>query len=175
MSAGGLEARRPAEVPLVAGCVLAARAWTVDRQTGYLRSPVQATVWPPDRPLAARCVLPSRLPRWLRRHHHHLPDMDCRCGVWGLADPKLLARRAPYGPRMVHGVVALWRRVVVGTEGWRGEYARPLALSASPVFVPFWPSAPNALKPRDVEEVAAAYGVPTFEDWPELSDPTGLL
>jgi hypothetical protein len=77
----------------------------------------------------ARCV-----PFGESRNHGSLPDPGCTCGFYALKD------KAPYlwgGDHMLPGhspllEVELWGRVLVGTNGYRGEHQRVLSATLSP-------------------------------------------
>lgn len=107
--------------------------------------------------------------------HGPTPSMACVCGFWAFADPHdlpdstraggVLTSLSPFAPpstdsarTAVVGVVEIWGRVVVGTKGWRGEYARPDAIVQREKRV------------RRIEaEVADLYGIPLLSGWPDLS------
>jgi hypothetical protein len=83
---------------------------------------------------------------------------ECACGFWALADPADARTAASNAALQVNvfGVVELWGRVAQGTKGWRGQYARPVALVDPD---------PTAL----VRRVAEIYDIPVLSDWPELT------
>lgn len=60
---------------------------------------------------------------------HDAPDQHCQCGLYVLASLKELDSHVQMGKRVVVGAVMGWGRVVQhGTEGWRAQYAKILAL-----------------------------------------------
>lgn len=117
------------------------RVWRVGMREDrvVLLSLFAGTVWEPGVPLSAECTQGHR-PRWrpwrIEPNDHGAPDLDCRCGIYGvssvaaarayLESPALLCR-----DERVIGRVALWGSVVEGQRGWRGEAAYPIEL-----FVP---------------------------------------
>lgn len=127
------------------------RVWRVSMREGrvVLMSLFAGTVWEPGVPLAATCTRGHR-PRWrpwrIEPNDHGPPDLDCRCGIYGvssvaaarayLESPALLCR-----DERVIGRVALWGSVVEGQRGWRGELAYPIELfvpAAAVVQSDFW-------------------------------------
>lgn len=76
------------------------------------------------------------------------PATTCDCGYYGLHDlPRIRDRMVGFsweigvessGARhgLVFGVAQAHGRVLIGTQGWRGEYARPLALLWGPEAEP---------------------------------------
>ncbi len=67
----------------------------------------------------------------------------------------------PFEGWKVGGVTKLWGRIVVGTKGWRGEWARPAALVL--------PKRRRSI-PRDlVQAVAHRYGILMLDEWPALT------
>jgi len=136
---------------LVIGPLQAYRSWRVEWQgtLPVLGSLFRSTVWPPTGPLRATCEKrPGSLVEWFRRRFrrpiesHSVPDWNCECGVYGLADLKhdesleispQFYQRGPLD-RVVRvvGVAQLWGRVVQHEHGYRAEYARPLTLLAVP-------------------------------------------
>lgn len=66
---------------------------------------------------------------------HPVPHESCTCGFWAMHQRESLGMYthtlAPfdnYGLSFVTGEVEGWGRVVVGTKGWRSQYARPTCL-----------------------------------------------
>jgi hypothetical protein len=98
---------------------------------------------------------------WRRRHPSGLPGQGCACGFYALhrlpsvndtagalwdMDPG-----ATSGSKgVVFGVVAAWGHVLIGTEGWRAQFASPLAL-----FVP-----EGSIMAGRADLLAMNYGVP---------------
>lgn len=64
---------------------------------------------------------------------HETPLMSCVCGYWSYKDPEDLFKHVRQNlthPTVIHfgGRINLWGRVVVGTIGYRSEYAYPETL-----------------------------------------------
>lgn len=91
----------------------------------------------------ARCLFRRRLMRWetsTQTHPSGPPVAACDCGYYGLYDlPRIRDRMVGFsweigvessGARhgLVFGVAQAHGRVVIGTQGWRAEYARPLVV-----------------------------------------------
>lgn len=150
------------------------RAWLPVSLEGdaRLRSVFRPVVWPAEEPLRAECR------RWglllAGTCAGGEADDGCECGIYGLdvspeASPSrgaaIESLRAGVMPGVgveawdppatwVLGVVAGWGRVVVGSRGWRAEYATPVAL--------FRPRAGAPGQGDAVGRLAAAYGVPVL-------------
>lgn len=67
---------------------------------------------------------------------HLAPQMNCQCGFWGVIDlPTLwqtlgwangdIVRASLETRTLAIGRVSLWGRVIVGTHGWRAQFAYP--------------------------------------------------
>ncbi len=105
--------------PLVAGPVVAWRAWALSGHEEMLRlRPVgrYARPWPLRRPVEAGCG------HW---RFHRAPSIGCTCGVHATREPELLRRAR--GPVVV-GTVALWGTIVEHALGYRATYGYPLRL-----------------------------------------------
>jgi hypothetical protein len=127
-----------AAVPDYAEPVEAWRVWRVGNGSGavVLRSLFADVTWEPCVPLVARCAAGRRslLRPWrVTRNDHAPPELDCSCGIYGVAtadaarrylDP---TRFLSFGDRVI-GRVALWGDVVEGEFGWRASQAYPLEL-----------------------------------------------
>lgn len=114
------------------------RVWRVSLRQGrvVLQSLYAGVVWEPAVPLVASCTggHRSRWTPWRKRPNDHpAPELDCRCGIYGvqsaaaarsyLETPPLLCR-----DDRVIGRVALWGDVVEGPSGWRASHAYPIEL-----------------------------------------------
>jgi len=139
------------EVPDIVGHVEGWRAWNVDREppafgtTPKLYSATYGYYWTPRVRARAECN---------RGGDDHVPGEQCSCGFYAAKTLPHL-RSMGYssyheeGPQVtIVGQLAMWGKVIEGTQGWRSEYAYPVKL-----FVPFeaW---------RLAKPVAKAYGVP---------------
>jgi hypothetical protein len=56
----------------------------------------------------------------------HKEFTRCQCGLYGFTDINELARLIDR-PAVI-GLVAGWGRVIIGTKGWRAQYAKPIAI-----------------------------------------------
>lgn len=117
------------------------RVWRVGMRDGrvVLKSVFSGSVWEPAVPLTAVCTKRHR-PRWrpwrLEPSDHSAPDLDCRCGIYGVQSAAAARSYLESQPLLgreerVIGRVALWGTVVEGQLGWRASHAYPIEL-----FVP---------------------------------------
>jgi hypothetical protein len=137
--------------------VLAARLWVLREDDLTLRSLVKPVIWPPDSPLHAQCKAPDEL----RTDDHPAPGEACFCGVWALRSPhglELVDWPALEKGWRVGGITKLWGRVVVGTKGWRAEWARPAALVV--------PGRRRSIPVDLARSVASRYGIHVLDRWP---------
>src|SRR5438045_1621131 len=93
------------------------------------------------------------------------PALDCSCGAHAyheleamILQVQRLGHFRPLGDRriLVGGAVLSWGRLVIHPEGFRAQYARPLALCLVD------PAAPVSAV-EQVDQVAAAYAVPAVD------------
>lgn len=125
------------------------RAWIV--RLRELRTPILYSVtrrewvaWPADRWTVAECA-----------KDHDPPGEKCSCGIYAARDRDQLDGLGYADGAILHviGEVGLAGRVVVGTQGWRAEKARPRRL----------------LVPHDhwqlVELFERAYSIPVELGW----------
>ena len=126
------------------------REWAVQLdpdERPSLRSLFHPTSWPWDRVLGAVCLRPLI---WHGRGdlaHHGVPDPACECGIYAFRSPEFETLRGAKG-RKIRGVVRGWGRYVLGSSGWRCEFAALAGLEADPEA----PDVSDALAER--------YGVP---------------
>jgi hypothetical protein len=110
------------------------REWAVERDGDgepSLRSLFHPTGWAPDRPLGAVCLRPLI---WHGRSdlaHRGVPDPACECGIYAFRTPVFDTLRGAKGPK-ARGVVRGWGRYVLGTTGWRSEFAAIAAIQSDP-------------------------------------------
>jgi hypothetical protein len=158
------DAVAPLPVPDAVAPAIGYRLWEVRGEA--LRSLwFPAIPWEPNRVVRARCLqtqgeLASRL-AGRDLPFHAAPDPRCGCGVWAASSPDQLPA-AWSGTReiVVCGVVAVWGRVVVAERGWRGQFARPVALGyEAPGGLARWRS-PTPTGAFVISGVARRYGVP---------------
>jgi hypothetical protein len=139
---------------------------------GWLFSP-----WRESRPWArtrnrATCLASRRLFGWSEASSHPrgAPDEGCQCGFYGLHEYPF----RHHGPvrfvweldtdfsgsgGLVLGVAEASGRVLLGTNGWRAEFAAPQALYVSP----------SAFPSPDVEAVRYRYDMPVYRNFEAMS------
>jgi hypothetical protein len=143
------------EAPLVAGPVIAWRAWALSGHDELLRlRPVGRFVrpWPPGRAVEAGCG------HW---RFHRAPSLGCTCGVHATRDPELLRRAR--GPAVV-GTVALWGTIVEHALGYRARSAYPLQLCLV-CSICFWQLGPGrARAPVVVASLGRRQSMPLCDD-----------
>jgi hypothetical protein len=110
------------------------REWSIGPEPNgrppRLRSLFHPTTWPHDRPFSAVCLRPATWPdRSARPIHDGVPDESCQCGIYAFRRPEFESLNGATGPK-VRGIVYGWGRYVLGTLGWRTQFARLIALLA---------------------------------------------
>ena len=166
---------------LVVGAFRGYRWWRV-QPGGYLQSPWYGRATWDAASNEAICLVTNRPRRWLRRHpplDHSpgLPIAACDCGFYALHDVPREANRLeqqvfPWQTNphlsgtheLVFGIAEAWGRVLIGTHGWRAQFARPVALYV-----------PRPSKFDDGERIALGlrYSIPVVEDLPQLREGWG--
>ena len=150
------------------------RLWYADLYDGLTRFRLQSllaeTLWPFRERLEASCErrLAARA-HWRLRQlgvpRHPAPASDCSCGAHAYHDlesmmlqVQRLGHFRPLGDRriLVGGAVLSWGKLVIHPEGFRAQFARPLALCLVD------PTAPPSARDQ-VGRVAAAYAVPALD------------
>ncbi|HYM51511.1 MAG TPA: hypothetical protein VET65_13205 [Candidatus Limnocylindrales bacterium] len=150
------------------------RLWYADLHDGLTRWRLQSllaeTLWPFRDRLEAVCErrLAARA-HWRLRQlgvpRHLAPATECSCGAHAYHDLEAMMLQVqrlghfrPLGDRriLVGGAILSWGRIVIHPEGFRAQYARPLALCLVD------PTAPTTAAAQ-VAEVAQAYAVPALE------------
>jgi hypothetical protein len=134
--------------------VVGYRSWKLWQTAGgvTLKSLYKSGHWPVG-VTRARCL---HCAAWMV-NQHPVPNLSCECGLYAFSTPVEAARKIeqPLGavsgasdqPVSVWGAVVGWGRLIQhGSQGWRAQYARPVALLDSG----------HAL----LETAAARYGVP---------------
>jgi len=94
--------------------------------------------WPKGTPAHAICRAiyhDAPDPEWaaIMRAAHRPPVESCSCGLYALKSPRH-ARAQPElaSEILAYGKVALWGKVIEGTDGYRAESAYPLELYLAP-------------------------------------------
>lgn len=105
--------------------IYAARAWSVNGpRLSAVGFPVRK--WWPNFP--AICIY--------NLHPDEIsPKSSCNCGYWGVVSPEYLrsvfwADNVSYfgQARYVTGIVKMWGKVIVGSHGFRSQFAEPVAM-----------------------------------------------
>lgn len=133
------------------GPLVGFREWSLRKlgeRVPELFSLFHPTGWPADRPITAVCLRPMTWPYRAGPAHREVPDDGCECGIYAYLDPDFETLHGARGPK-ARGIVAGWGRYVLGTNGWRSEHARLVALLDHPEH------------PESVRRVADRFGVPT--------------
>src|SRR6188474_3982377 len=107
---------------LVPGTLRGYRAWRLDG--GYLRSVVDAGAWQETGNTADCGRFDSRLiiigPEVLG--YHRAPDRHCTCGFYAKHHLSEVEGEF-YGSQFVHGSIKAYGKVILGTKGFRAQYA----------------------------------------------------
>lgn len=157
---------QPAGEPLFAGPIQGLRAWSVVWLEGepWLGGTMTRGLWEPYGGATRAVCDPGvgRFGRWLGGRTHPAPDRHCRCGLYAFHPHSFPDEGSAVGMRpQVAGVVAAWGRVELHRGGFRAEYARSVALVASPRARPSTVEAVHRLADRyraellEVEDIRA--------------------
>jgi hypothetical protein len=143
---------------------------------GWLLSPWrEAKPWDTG-PNRARCLATRRLFGWndASPHPRGIPDGRCQCGFYGLHSYPV-SHQGPVrfvweldtdfsgSGGLVLGVAEASGRVLVGTQGWRAEFARACAL-----YISTW-SFPSP----ELDAVQMRYDMPVYRDFDALREEWG--
>jgi len=115
------------------------RVWRIDEMlTGpRLASPHRYAVWLPGVALKAECKNESgalALANPHRKQPGPTPPIEgCTCGIYAYHEADEMVDAINSG--LVGGAVLAWGRLTIHQEGFRGEFARPLALCYAPMFL----------------------------------------
>ncbi len=115
----------PADPILMAGSILGLRLWRTDSAFETLFSGMTGARWQTDgRATSATCIRHDR-------GRHRAPGKDCSCGLYAhhpnRFPPQLSLRISRPYPRVVIGLVEAWGRIELHRQGFRAEFARPVA------------------------------------------------
>jgi len=132
------------------------RVWRIDDMlTGpRLASPHRYAAWVPGLPLKSECQDESGA-RALANPHRKQPGVappleGCTCGIYAYHDADDMV--AALTSRLVGGAVLAWGRLTIHQQGFRTEFARPLALCYPPMFLP-----------DSLARLAHVYGLPVLD------------
>lgn len=117
------------EVPDSFEPIIALRGFTI-RDYGLLRSPrlTPLTKSSPWHRGVNKAACNQAMGSGWALGKHEAPHQECACGFWAFPDPLSFIRNANSYLISVLGIVKLWGRVVVGSEGYRSEFAQILAI-----------------------------------------------
>ena len=136
------------------------RVWRIDEMlTGpRLASPHRYAAWLPGLPLKAECKDESG-GRALANPHRKQPGVApplevCTCGIYAYHEADGMVEALTW--RLVGGAVLAWGRITIHQEGFRAEFARPLALCYQQTLIAGSPAIPLA-------RLADVYGLPVID------------
>jgi hypothetical protein len=132
-------------------------AWTDLEGKPVLMSLYRSAVWPRREPMRAAC-LKNDLGLWVKQSigEHQAPCEDCQCGLYAYRSPDFEPCAQSSDHRYVSGIVLGWGRYILGTNGWRTEYARPAAMMSAPGLE------------RWIALAADLYELSVLDGWPEV-------
>lgn len=150
------------EIPDGINPLVGYRGWI--HKDGKLYSCYREVEWPSSGKVTSECIHPNtafnlyflRLNQeeniQKRKYNAHIaPDIHCSCGVYALSEYPSQRESLPWPSDALTGVMLGWGHTVMGTKGFRSEYAKIVALVARP----------RSLKLMNIiEEVASNYAIP---------------
>lgn len=153
------QAEADGTMPDVIGYVVGWRAWDVARQPDsdgkvMLQSVTHSYTWVPFEKARAECSVCTSTDT---RARDCIPGDACSCGFYAAKSLEHLRTMSYHtynsedddGPVTIVGRLAMWGKVIEGSQGWKAEYAYPEML-----FVPFEVAKSLA------QPVSNTYGVP---------------
>ena len=136
------------------------RVWRIDEMlTGpRLASPHRYAVWLPGVALKAECQDDWGAPA-LANPHRKQPGLTppiegCTCGIYAYHEANQMVEAIT--SRLVGGAVLAWGRLTIHQEGFRAEFARPLALCYDQMLI----AGPTA---SPLARLAGVYGLPVID------------
>jgi hypothetical protein len=172
MRGGAIEGFNSEKTKLFMEPFLGWRGWNWNPQIRKLCS-LNGEPWEPGEELHARCTVHGS--------GHKAPDPQCNCGIFSMKHPALLSGHVhSRNKHTVIGTIKVWGDVIVGSKGYRGEYAMIDAL-----YVPCSDAEltnltmmkfmydidgdknPTYLRSLMAEELEKIYGVTVFKHDPE--------
>ncbi|MCB0868157.1 MAG: hypothetical protein KDB48_05645 [Solirubrobacterales bacterium] len=121
------------KTPFLAGTIIGIRQWHSDLSLSRLRPLTRYQDWKMDgKPTEAVCAN--------HEGSHQAPDPDCDCGLhayhpWSSKREHLSLY---FRDSQVTGLVAAWGKVEVHGEGFRAQYAKPMAFVLPPATTLLW-------------------------------------
>jgi hypothetical protein len=170
-------------IPDAISPVVGYRVWVAATDAGQepvLRSVFRDLEWPVAEPFAADCVVPL-VPLKQQREHpdEGVPARSCTCGVYLLKSPDVdrWCSGQPESLRpgfIVGGVVSGWGKFLEASEGYRVQFARPVALlrrQIRPILRPGQQASRTASLRAEqngeswIRWAAERYGIQTIDEW----------
>jgi len=132
--------------------VVAYRCWLIDNtQGGFgLRSWTKKIPWAPHREFEAACLRMSPIAMLGRNPQHETPNVH-GCGIYAVKTLEQAARWFAQSGVGVIGVVKMWGRIIVCSEGFLAQFAYPAALLAPG----------SGVSPHTFRALAERYQIPT--------------
>lgn len=149
------------EIPDGINPLVGYRGWM--HKDGKLYSCYREVEWPQTGTVTSECIHPNiafnlylaserENARPKRKFSAHLaPDINCSCGVYALSEYPSQRESLPWPSQAFTGVMLGWGHTVMGTKGFRAEYAKIVALVARP-------RSPRLT--RTIEELSSNYAIP---------------
>lgn len=126
-----------AEIPDGITPLVGIRGWRY--KDGKLWSCYRDVEWPVGSPLNSECIHPLAFPYIEGGHkekskQHAPPTRTCTCGIYALnewepSNPKSVR---PWPSDAITGLIHGWGHIVLGSKGFRAQYAKPIALVSRP-------------------------------------------
>lgn len=130
------------EIPDGINPLVGYRGWI--HKDGKLYSCYREVEWPINGKVTSECIHPntafnlyfrlqSEESSTTHKYSAHVaPDINCSCGIYALTDYPSQKESLPWPSDALTGVMLGWGHTVVGTKGFRSEYAQIVALVARP-------------------------------------------
>jgi hypothetical protein len=155
------------ESTLVLGTLTGYRAWKIDNillelieekpswgRHSYLYSLNYITRWKVDKYKAA-CIKEKT------NHAGDAPVSTCHCGIYGCHDPNVAETYTFLYNNAIRGAFQAWGKIILGTKGFRCQYARVCALTYHSIDI----------RTRAViDHIASLYKVPVFDNYNMLKE-----
>lgn len=122
--------------------VIGYRAWYMSKSKGKIRlRGLNNNAWEAEGVTEARCTIANPYLELSGTQPPHVsPDQNCECGLYVLSNLKDAPHwlgRSDWSVDVAIGAVLGWGQVIQhGVEGWRAQYARPLAFLNTATFGP---------------------------------------
>lgn len=148
--------------------VLGYRSWRINPWCAELTGPVSRVVWYDDHPLEASCekVMVHKSARMHDPNPHVSPGAACICGIYAFHDFETSLANYTEHSLTIAGAGLFWGKIQVYTNGFKSQYARPLALCDHKDLDDRFHSADGYMDPKKqqwedaLEAIAARYSIP---------------